>query len=278
MEPVLVGLVGRNIQQSRAAYLHQAEADAHGLRLIYRLFDTAIMGADDTGPAHILDAAELMGFSGLNVTHPYKQQVMPLLSVVSDDARLAAAANTIVFENGQRIGHNTDLYGFEKAFSRNLAHVAKQSCIQLGAGGAGCATAIALLRLGVGKVLISDTDRARADKLVDRLSAEFGSGRAVAVDDPVYALRTVDGLVNTTPVGMAEYPGSPVPLESINPSLWVVDIIYFPLQTELLRHAQSIGCPVMSGGDMAVYQAAKAFDLFTGATADRERMLESFSK
>ena len=275
MDPLLVGLVGRNIQQSRAPYLHQTEADAQGRRLAYRLFDTSAMGLDDTGPARILDAAELLGFSGLNITHPYKQQILPLLSDLSDDAKLAGAANTVLFENGRRVGHNTDIYGFERAFARNFESVRRNSCLQVGAGGAGAATAIALLRLGVGKILVHDTDPARASDLVERLSMEFGPECAAVVSGSVHSLREVDGLVNATPVGMGIYPGSPVPLESMSPSLWVVDIIYFPPQTELLRHAESVGCRTMNGADMAVYQAAKAFDLFTGENADRERMLES---
>lgn len=278
MNSVLVGLVGKNIQQSGAPRLHEAEADAQGIRLIYRLIDTSEIGPNAAGPADILDAAELLCFAGLNVTHPYKQQILPLLSDLSDDAGLAGAVNTVVFKNGRRIGHNTDLYGFEKAFECNLGAVAKYTCLQLGAGGAGGATAIALLRLGVKEVRIFDTDAKKASKLVDRLSAEFGSGRAVAIDDVANALRDADGLVNTTPVGMAEYPGSPVPLESIRSSLWVADIIYFPWQTTLLRLAESQGCTVMNGGDMAVYQAAQAFDLFTGKRADRMRMRESFRK
>lgn len=274
--PVLVGLVGRNIQQSRAPHLHQAEADAHGMRLIYRLFDMTTMGSDDEDLIRILEAAELLGFAGLNVTHPYKQQVLPLLSELSRDTILAGAANTVLFNSGRRIGHNTDIFGFEKAFLRNFDSVAVNSCVQVGAGGAGGATAIALLRLGIERLLIFDTDSTRARMLVDRLGAEFGFDRVAAIDDPVYAMRDTDGLINTTPVGMAEYPGSSVPLNSLRAAQWVVDIIYFPSETELLSHARSIGCRTMNGGDMAVHQAAKAFDLFSGKRADRERMLETF--
>lgn len=278
MVTILVGLIGKDIQQSRAPHLHEAAADALGLRLDYRLFDTVDMGLNDSGLAQILDAAELLGFSGLNVTYPYKQQVLSLLSRLSDDAKLVGAVNTVIFKERERVGHNTDLYGFETAFEPCSRRVAMNCCVQLGAGGAGGATATGLLRMGIKQLLIFDTVTARTSQLVERLSDEFGPGRAMAVADPVDALRGADGLVNTTPVGMAGHPGSPVPLQAVKPSLWVVDIIYFPWQTELLRHARSIGCTVMNGGDMAAYQAAMAFELFTGRSADRRRMLESLQQ
>lgn len=275
MRSVLVGLLGQHIQESRSPYLHETEADALGLRLIYRLLDTATPSLAGIDPKQLTDAAELLGFAGLNVTHPYKQWALGIASERTDDAALAGSTNTIAFRNGRRVAHNTDLYGFERAFSRNLAGVAHRTCLQIGAGGAGGAVAVALLRSGIERLRIFDTDTARTASLVARLSATFGLARIEALNDLESGLARVDGVVNATPIGMESHPGSPIPLDALQPSMWVADIIYFPLETALLGHAKSVGCRTMNGTGMAVFQAARAFEIFTGYVADEERMLEA---
>ncbi|MNP61558.1 Quinate/shikimate dehydrogenase [compost metagenome] len=111
---------------------------------------------------------------------------------------------------------------------------------------------------------------------MDNLNAHFGDGRAVVGLDLPAAVGEADGLVNTTPVGMAKLPGTPLPVELLRAELWIAEIIYFPLETELLRHARALGCRTLDGGNMAVFQAVKAFELFTGVEADAQRMLAHF--
>jgi quinate/shikimate dehydrogenase (NAD+) len=277
MRSVLVGLLGQHIQGSRSPYLHETEADAHGLRLIYRPFDTATGAFARADPARLIEAAELLGFAGLNVTHPYKQLAVGLASDVTADARQAGSTNTIVFRDGRRIAHNTDLHGFARALERNLDGVALEACLQVGAGGAGGATAIALLNRGTAHLRLYDADAAQAQRLAERLRLEFPAQRVEATRDLAAALETSDGVVNATPMGMTSHPGSAVPLATLKPTHWVADIVYFPLETALLRHAKSIGCRTMNGADMVVFQAAKAFELFTGLRADEDRMLASFA-
>ncbi|BBR54424.1 hypothetical protein WP4W18C03_27510 [Pseudomonas putida] len=119
---------------------------------------------------------------------------------------------------------------------------------------------------------------ARAQALVGNLSARFGEGRASLGTDLAAAMATADGLVNTTPVGMAKLPGTPLPVALLHARLWVAEIIYFPLETELLRHARALGCRTLDGSSMAVFQAVKAFELFTGRTADAGRMQAHFAR
>ena len=85
-------------------------------------------------------------------------------------------------------------------------------------------------------------------------------------------------MINTTPVGMAKFPGSPVPAALLRPDLWVAEIVYFPLETELLRSARAVGCRTLGGGGMAVFQAVDAFRLFTGREPDAERMARHFAE
>jgi len=272
---VLVGLIGTGIQASRTPALHEREGAAHGLAYVYRLIDVAALGLETSALPDLVAGARRLGFTGLNVTHPFKQAVIPLLDTLSPEAQLLGAVNTVVFDaDGRSVGHNTDWSGFADSFARELADVPRRHVVQLGAGGAGAAVGYALLTLGAGEIAVTDIDAARATNLAARLSARFGAGRAVARE--VSAIGDADGLVNTTPVGMATHPGLPVARETLRHDLWVADIVYFPLETELLRAARALGCRTMSGGGMAVFQAAEAFRLFTGRKADVARMIAHF--
>ncbi|WP_236173401.1 shikimate dehydrogenase [Pseudomonas pseudonitroreducens] len=274
---VLAGLIGAGIQASRTPALHEREGDAQGFRYLYRLIDLDTLGVDPGALPDLLAAAERMGYTGLNITFPCKQAVIPLLHELSDEARGIGAVNTVVLRDGKRIGHNTDCLGFAEGFRRNLSDAPRERVVQLGAGGAGAAVAHALLSEGVAQLTIFEVDSARAQALVDNLNAHFGGQRARVGHDLASAVAEADGLVNTTPVGMAKLPGAPLPLELLHAGLWVAEIIYFPLETELLRHARSLGCRTLDGGNMAVFQAVKAFELFSGVEANAQRMLAHFA-
>ena len=273
---VLVGLVGAGIQASRTPRLHEREGARQGLRYVYKLIDLEALGLDADALPGILTAAQRFGFAGLNITHPCKQAVIPLLDDLSPDAAALGAVNTVVLKDGRRVGHNTDWWGFAESFRRELADVRRERVVQFGAGGAGAAVAHALLTLGAGEVILIDTDQRRAQTLTAALRERFGDRRASCGSSAEVAVATADGIVNTTPLGMAKYPGMALPAELLRPDLWVADIVYFPLETELLRQARSRGCRTMSGGGMAVSQAVGAFRLFTGRNPDAARMLRHF--
>jgi shikimate dehydrogenase len=274
---VLVGLIGAGISASRTPAMHEREGAAHGLAYIYKIIDLEALGLTADALPELLTAARRFGFAGLNITHPCKQAVIPLLDDLSPDARALGAVNTVVFgRDGRAVGHNTDWSGFAEAFGRNLSDVRRDRVVQFGAGGAGAAVAHALLTLGVDELSLVDTDRGRSERLAQDLCGRFGNGRARAADDVERAVRGADGIVNTTPLGMAKYPGMPLAREWLRPDLWVADIVYFPLVTELLRTARAIGCRTMGGGGMAVFQAADAFRLFSGLDPDPERMIRHF--
>jgi len=273
----LVGLIGEGIQASRSPYLHEQEARAQGLRYLYQLVDLNVLGLTPDALPRLLDAQQLMGFAGSNVTHPCKQAVIPYLDELSDDAAAIGAVNTIVYRDGKRMGHNTDWWGFAESFKRGLPDVARQRVVQLGAGGAGAAVAHAALTLGVQRLALVDTDPRRAAALAERLCSHFGEGRAVVATDLVAEMAEADGLIHATPVGMLGHPGMPLPPELLRPELWVAEVVYFPLETELLKVARALGCHTLNGGGMAVFQAVEAFRLFTGITPDAERMLEHFA-
>lgn len=273
---VLAGLIGAGIQASRTPALHEHEGDAQGMRYLYRLIDLDQLQLDSTALGDLLTAAERMSFTGLNITFPCKQAILPLLDELSEEAQGIGAVNTVVLKDGKRIGHNTDCLGFAEGFRRGLSGVARERVVQMGAGGAGAAVAHALLGEGVQTLSIFDVDSSRAQSLADNLNQRFGGGRACAGHDLPGTLELADGLVNTTPMGMAKLPGISVPAELLRSELWVAEIVYFPLETELLRVARSLGCRTLDGSSMAVFQAVKAFELFSGVAPDAQRMLEHF--
>ena len=275
----LVGLIGAGIQSSLSPALHEQEASAQGLRYLYRLIDLTALGLGVEAVNELLTAAQQTGFAGLNITHPCKQSIIPILDDLSDEARALGAVNTVVLKEGKRIGHNTDWFGFAENFRRGLPDAPRDHVVQLGAGGAGSAVAHAALMCGVKKLTIVDTVPERAEAVAKGRAVRFGPDRVhvAAPAEIAAALATADGLINTTPIGMAKYPGLPLPADLLRPELWVAEIIYFPMETELLRTARALGCRTLDGGGMVVFQAAEAFRLFTGIEPDAQRMLQHFA-
>ena len=270
-EPLLCGLIGAGIQGSRSPALHQAEARAQGLSLTYKLIDLDVLRVGvDALPGLFSDAVR-EGYSGLNITFPCKQAVMPLLDGVSDEALAIGAVNTVVVAAGKPSGYNTDGTGWAWGFRRALPGADLSRVVLLGAGGAGSACADAVLRLGTRDLIVVDRDRKRAAALAARMNKIHGQRASDAVDLQA-ALRGATGLIHATPTGMSGMPGMPLEASLLTPRLWVSDIVYVPLETELLKAAKRAGCRVMDGGHMNVGQALGGFRLFTGRDADPARM------
>lgn len=273
---VLVGLLGAGITASRTPAMHRAEGAAQGLALDYRLIDTDTSPVAEAGPAAVgalLDRVEAAGYDGINVTYPFKQAVIPHLSELAPAATAVGAVNTVLFRKGSRIGENTDHWGFAESLRRSLPDAPRENVLLLGAGGAGGAVALALLDEGARRVLIHDMDKHRATVMAERL----GKGRAEVVTALDTAAAVADGIVNATPMGMAKQPGLPLPEALVTPRHWVGDIVYFPPETQLLALARRRGCRVLPGSGMALFQAVRAFELFTGLTPDPDRMWAAFT-
>lgn len=281
----LTGLIGAGIGPSLSPLLHEREADRQGLRLLYRSIDLASLPGTRTpegageAAAELLRAARSVGFDGLNITHPCKQSVISHLDELSPDAAQLGAVNTVVFRAGRAVGHNTDVTGFAQSFARGLPGAPLRHVVQLGAGGAGAAVSHALLGLGAARLALVDTEDARAAELAGALCRRYGRGRATAVTREELAgeLAGADGLVHATPVGMAAHPGLPLPAGLLRAGMWVAEVVYRPLETELLREARRTGCRTLDGGGMAAFQAADAFRLFTGLEPHTDRMLEDLA-
>ena len=269
---LLTGLIGAPIAHSASPAMHERAAEALGLRGHYQLIEVA--GADAAGLAMMLEGVRRLGFAGVNVTFPYKEAVVPLLDELAPAAATMAAVNTVVAREGRLIGHNTDTTGFARAVAPLLAPSGNAVAV-IGTGGVGKAIAFALASLKVTDLRIFDSEPARAEKLAALLAKHGGARVATSVED---ALRGATGLVNGTPVGMLPNRDTPVPSSLLRENLWVADAVYSPLITPLLAAAQAKGARIMTGRELAIYQAADAFELFTGLAPSTEVMGEAFDE
>ena len=267
----LTGLIGAPIKHSASPAMHERAADALGVHCHYQLIEVAGAGAEDL--RLLLEGAKRLGFAGVNVTFPYKETVVPLLDELSPGAAAIGAVNAVVVRDGRLIGHNTDTTGFALAIGDLVARSRSGAVALIGAGGVGRAIAFALGTLGVPELNIFDADRAKAEALA-RLRP--GSLKIRIADGVEAAMRDAVGVINATPIGMLPSTASPVPEALLHRGLWVVDAVYSPLWTPLLIAARAKGATVMTGRDLAVHQAADAFELFTGLRPSTAEMAMAF--
>ncbi|MCI9889012.1 shikimate dehydrogenase [Micrococcales bacterium 31B] len=277
---IKVALIGEGIGPSLTPPMHEREGAAHGLDYTYETWDLLALDLPATAIGDLVAKAQREGYAGLNVTHPCKQLVMEHLDELDPHARRLGAVNTVVFRDGRSIGYNTDFTGFRAGFAAGLPEAAARldalAITQIGAGGAGSAVAYGLLSAGLAALTVCDVDIARAEAFALQFRALFPGADISANSHTEAAVRAADGVINVTPLGMKEHPGTSINTAWLSPRQFVADVVYRPLATQLLTEASALGCPTLDGGRMAVNQAVDAFTLFTGRAADAVRMRGHF--
>jgi len=247
-------VVGNPVGHSLSPPMHEAAFEELGLDARY----VGLEPAPGDGAAAV-EAAETLGLAGLNVTIPFKEAVLD--AVEPDDlARRVGAVNTVDFSGPVPTGHNTDVAGVQRTFERFDVALRDANAVIVGAGGAARATSVALCDAGA-SVHIANRTRSHAD----RLAADIG-GEAHGLDALPALLPGADVLVNATSVGMDE-DVSPVPERALHGDLAVLDAVYSPLSTRLLRDAEAAGATVIDGAWMLLYQGVEAFERWTDGTA-----------
>jgi shikimate dehydrogenase len=250
--PAIFAVFGNPVIHSLSPLMHNAAFAATGFDGVY----AAIRIKDIRLGVSGLRALRLRGAS---VTLPHKESVMPCLDFIDSTARRVKAVNTIVNDSGSLKGYNTDCDGAIQALEEKIS-VAGRSVAVIGAGGAARAVAFGVISRGA-RALIVNRSPEKAEALADELGAEF---RPLAE----FTTEGIDILINTTPVGMTpQTEESPVRAERLRPGLVVMDIVYNPLRTRLLKQAESAGCAIIDGLSMFVYQGARQFELWTGLPA-----------
>jgi shikimate dehydrogenase len=270
---MLLGLIGANIMGSLSPPLFADAFAAAGIDGFYHLMDSDQLS--ERRLAKLLEAAKTAGFSGTNITYPFKQDIIALLDAIDPEAAQVGAVNTVTIASGGRTtGYNFDRRGWRNSFKESLgSNSAKAATVVLvGAGGAGRAVAFALMDLEVAVLIIYDHDSARAHALCADLASHYGAPRSRVAADLEAEIAAAGGVVNATQVGMRGFPGNPVPVAALHARQWAADVIYTPIKTEFIKAAAAKGARVLTGGGMCVHQAVEAFRLFTGIAPDVARM------
>ncbi|KIN74432.1 shikimate dehydrogenase [Sulfitobacter guttiformis] len=255
----LAGVIGSPIAHSKSPQLHRHWLKAYGIAGHYIPMDVSAENLEK-----VLRTLPSMGFVGVNITIPHKENVLQIADLVTDRATLIGAANTLIFRKDGKIhADNTDGYGFIENLKSGAPGWDPRSgpAAILGAGGAARAVISSLLEAGVPEILLSNRTRVRADKL----KQEFGS--RVQVFDWVQAGNMIDDaslLVNTTSLGMIGKSEMRVPLDGLRATTVVTDLVYAPLKTRLLETAQGYGCVTVDGLGMLLHQAVPAFERWFG--------------
>lgn len=265
MAALKLGLIGDNIARSRSPRLHVEAGRLCGLDVSYERLIPRDLGLDF---ATVFDRCAAQGFRGINVTYPYKEQVVARLDVPDPATSRIRACNTVLFTAARPEGHNTDCSGFAAAFRANFGTASPGKVAMAGAGGVGKAIAFALAGLGARALRIVDTDGAKAAALVEALR-EAGSAMEILPAPSVdAATRGADGLVNCTPLGMTGVPGTAMEAWHMKGAAWAFDAVYTPVDTQFLRLAAESGADVMSGYELFFHQGVDAFRHFTGMAVD----------
>lgn len=269
----ICGIIGDPVEHSLSPTIHNAAFKKLALDFVYVAFKVK---KDELSDA--ITGAKKLGIHGLNITMPHKQLVMKHLNEIDSTAKSIGAVNTVLNLDGRLVGYNTDGIGALKALRENDVSLHKKKLLLLGAGGAGKAIAFHAAQY-VEELVILNRTTSKAKALAKFLRKRFNRKITGNTLSPVLIekeLENADVLVNTTPVGMhSQANQSLVDPIWLRPNLCVMDIIYNPLETKLVKDAKAAGAKVVSGLEMLVYQGAMAFEIWTKQPAPIQTMKQA---
>jgi shikimate dehydrogenase len=240
--------------------MHNAAFSACGLNAVYLAFETKDLDGCVKG-------LQALGIKGMSVTIPHKSAIIRYLNEIDDPAKRIGAVNTIVNDNGHLVGYNTDAIAARKALAEKV-QLSGKTCLLVGAGGAARAIGFALREKGVALKVVNRTPER------GRMLARFLSCPFIHLDE--LEETTADILIQTTSVGMAPHHDKClIPEHILRQEMAVMDIIYNPLETKLLKMARARGCLTINGLDMFIRQGAEQFRLWTGIDPPVDNMLQA---
>ncbi|MGY6703546.1 shikimate dehydrogenase family protein [Roseinatronobacter sp.] len=258
---LLLGLIGDNIAASRSPLLHVLAGRQNGLRVQYDRLVPPVLRKEFTD---VFAGAAGGGYRGVNVTYPYKEQVVAHVTVPDPLVRAVGAVNTVIFGADGPVGHNTDYSGFIAAYRGLRGDSPTGAVLMIGTGGVGRAVAFGLVALGVQDLRLVDRDHAKASALAADLQRAAPQLAVQVGQCAETAASGAQGVVNCTPVGMVGYEGTPVARSALAGAEWVFDAVYTPAETQFLTDARAQGAQVLSGWELFFWQGVHAWALFSG--------------
>lgn len=261
-----LGLIGGNIAASRSPVLHMVCALSVGGNASYDLLIPAEQGRSF---AQMLEHCAKVGFDGVNVTYPYKEEAAALVPAADPLVAAMGSSNAVRFTAQGPKAFNTDYSGFVAAFRTRFPDHNPGRVLVLGAGGVGRAVVFGLASLGAVEVILHDTDLSKVGALAGAVRKTCPAMAVrVAESEMIAALDGLDGVVNCTPLGMVGRPGSALPAGAKGSPAWAFDAVYTPDRTEFRAQVEAMGADFLSGYELYFHQGVQAFEIFTDQSPD----------
>lgn len=270
----ILGIIGWPVKHSLSPIMHNAAFEHLGLDFCYIPF-----AVKEDHVEKAIKGITALNISGLNVTIPHKESLIPFLSETSEEVKMIGAVNTIKIMDNRLIGYNTDGPGFIASLKEAGINIKDHSLLILGAGGAAKAVVFQSVIEGAREIIISNRTVQKAITMKKQIEKHYPSAKikttGIGYDELKDIIDRVDIIVNATSVGLKSGDPSPIPKELINKRMFVCDLIYNPPETSLIKYAKASGCKFMNGVGMLLHQGVIAFKIFTGSEAPVEVMRNS---
>ena len=266
---IKLGLIGKNIQSSQAPDIHQRLGKLFNVPLSYKIYD--LNENDKINLSDQVSVLKKMDFSGVNITFPFKEEVMKHADIINFSSSTVKSSNTLLFKENI-VAENTDYTGFLRSYEFHFNKKKPKKILVLGGGGVGRAITFVLGSLDVEHIYLYEKDKLRGQKLIKDLEFLKINCTLINSNKLEKTLLEVQGIVNCTPVGHFDFPGCP--LGELMPSShhWIFDVVYTPAKTDLLKKGEKVGAKMISGIDLFIFQALDAFLLFCGDKIDKNHI------
>jgi len=271
----LLGLIGYPLKHSFSPNMHNYAYLKNNLNYAYIPLEI-----EEDKIKNVLNSLKALGFIGFNVTIPYKVKIMEYLDDIDELAHKIGSVNTVKIMNGKLKGYNTDGLGFIKSLENKDIKIKRSKVLVIGAGGASRAVSISLCSRGVEKLYITNRTYKKAEKLSKEINSKVRKcSSSFKFDEVGKILKEIDIIVNTTSVGMKPHINeTPIKTDNIMKKTDIVDIVYNPSKTKLIKETEKKGCRVVNGIDMLVYQGSEAFKIWTELESPVDDMKISLEK
>ncbi|PKP71438.1 MAG: shikimate dehydrogenase [Alphaproteobacteria bacterium HGW-Alphaproteobacteria-4] len=258
-----LGLIGGNITATRSPALHVVCGLSLGVNVTYDLIIPAERGL---GFAELLAQCERLGFAGVNVTYPHKEEAAALVLAGDPVVQAMGSSNTVLFTPEGPRAFNTDHSGFVAAYRAAFGKRAPGRVLVLGTGGVGRAVGFGLADLGASEIVLHDTDLAKVASLAAAIRGHAAVAVSAAETTCLHTLAGIDGVVNCTPLGMIGRPGSALPEGVTGRPVWAFDAVYTPADTPFRAQVTGLGAAFLGGYELYFHQGLRAFEIFSRQT------------